>query len=182
MFERVLAEMLADRGYRRTPCEDGHPFLHSVWERPDGGRMAVFVLLEGLKTEMVGVKEMRQVRAWLVEQGMAHGLAISKGGVNHYTVKETRGWEDLHIELFKAAELQVNITHSCYYQPHALLAPADRQAVLDRYGADKLPRLQASDPVVRYFGWRVGDVVEVRPTYGGCEFDRVYNIVCHPLQ
>lgn len=183
MFEPVLAQMLADRGYQPVECDDAHPFLHSVHRRPDGAAMAVFVLLEGLKTEMVGVKEMRQVRQWLLDHDMAHGLAISKGGVNHYTVKETRGWDDLHIELFKASELQVNITHSCYYQPHTLVPVERRAALARRYGGvDKLPRLQVSDPVVRYFGWRVGDIVEVRPTYGGCEFDAVYNVVCHALQ
>lgn len=180
MFHVVLGQMLADRGYAPHECEAGNPAVRGVYTKPDGARMAVFAFLDGMKTDTVGVKEMRQVRAWLLERGMAHALVVSKGGVNHYTTKETRAWDDMHVETFKAAELQVNVTHSCYYQPHRLVAAGERQAVLERYGgADKLPRLLASDPVVRYFGWRVGDVVEVRPTYGGFEFERMYNVVCH---
>jgi len=172
--------MLADRGYVCEPFENNSTYLHSMYRKPDGKCMAVFVLLDGIKTDMVGVKEMRQIRGWMVDNGLTHGLLISKGGVNHYTVKEIRAWDDIHMELFKSSELQVNITHSCYYQPHSLVPSDTKLKIIQRYaGVDKLPRLQVSDPVVRYFGWRIGDVIEVRPTYGGCEFDKLYNVVCH---
>lgn len=180
MFESVLKEMLEDRGYAVENFHNSGPYLHSVYKKPDDKLIAVFVLLDGMKTDMVGVKEMRQIKLWMVENELSHGLLISKGGVNHYTVKEIRAWEDVHMELFKASELQVNITHSCYYQQHKLVPHDKSLHIIRRYaGVDKLPRLQISDPVVRYFGWRVGDIIEVRPTYGGCEFDKIYNVVCH---
>ena len=68
---------------------------------------------------------------------------------------------------FQETELLVNITHHVLVPSHTVLSPADKAALLARYRVRdaQLPRIQAADPVARYFGLARGQVVRiVRPS------------------
>jgi DNA-directed RNA polymerase subunit H (RpoH/RPB5) len=68
---------------------------------------------------------------------------------------------------FQETELLVNITHHVLVPSHTVLSDADKRALLTRYRVrdSQLPRIQATDPVARYFGLAKGQVVRiVRPS------------------
>jgi len=178
--QEVLDTMLKNRGYKKldTTLLPSDPTLVAVWKEPNDAIMVVFDLTTGLKADQVSVKEMRHCHSYLESNAITHCLMISKSGLNHYTIKEVKSLEHLHVETFLAADLQMNITDTCLYQPHRKLSDEEASAIIKRYGGvEKLWRIQVNDRVVKYFGWRVGDIIEIGCGHGGFEFDYGYSVV-----
>ena len=71
-------------------------------------------------------------------------------------------------EVFSEIELFRNITHHSLYMKHRALNAYERKSILAefRVESNKLQQIRKSDPVVRYFGWCVGDIIEITQCYG----------------
>ena len=118
--------------------------------------------------DKVGVKTIKQYCEMMKEASVSHGLLVVKQGVTPFAKTALQEMASTYlIEHFRDAELLVDVTEHRLVPAHALLSPEDRQALLDRYKlrAEQLPRIQRPDPVARYYGLKVGDVVKiVRPS------------------
>lgn len=180
-MQRVLREMMLDRGCSPAPLpEDTGPGVEMLWTDPQGSHIVVFVLCKASGTEQVSVKAMRQCRDWMDEHSVKHALVVSPCGLNHYTLKETRAWPaDIIVEIFLVRELQFNATKTCYHCPHRLVTSAEERAqLMQRYGGPAcMMTVPNTDVVVRYFGWRPGDLLAITKTYGGFEGLEDYRIV-----
>lgn len=183
----VVSQMMADRGYDAISVKDAYKdaaaarvqmAFHSQTEPVH--TVVVFMLLEGLKTEQVSVKDMRACKDWMHDNDVSRAIVVSQAGLNHYTSREIKSWHDCIIETFLTSELQINITRSCYYLPHRKVAAVERDAVVARYGLDNLWLIFTDDPVVRYFGWQPGDLLAIKCDYGGFEGLDSYRLVTLP--
>jgi DNA-directed RNA polymerase I, II, and III subunit RPABC1 len=118
--------------------------------------------------DKVGVKTIKQYCEMMKEAGVSHAILVVKQGVTPFAKTALQEMASTYlIEHFRDAELLVDVTEHRLVPAHALLSPEDRQALLDRYKlrAEQLPRIQRTDPVARYYGLKVGDVVKiVRPS------------------
>ena len=118
--------------------------------------------------DKVGVKTIKQYCEMMKEASVSHAILVVKQGVTPFAKTALQEMASTYlIEHFRDAELLVDVTEHRLVPAHALLSPEDRQALLDRYKlrAEQLPRIQRTDPVARYYGLRVGDVVKiVRPS------------------
>lgn len=73
----------------------------------------------------------------------------------------------IRIDIFHDKELLVDITEHKLVPEHRLLTQTEKQELLLRYRLkeSQLPRIQAVDPVARYFGLKARDVVRIeRPS------------------
>ena len=125
--------------------------------------------------DKVGVKTIKQYCEMMKEASVSHAILVVKQGVTPFAKTALQEMASALqemastylIEHFRDAELLVDVTEHRLVPAHALLSPEDRQALLDRYKlrAEQLPRIQRTDPVARYYGLKVGDVVKiVRPS------------------
>ena len=66
-------------------------------------------------------------------------------------------------EVFHIDRMQFNLVDHMYYSPHRLLKGDERQRVLDKFGSnlELYPKIDHSDPVVKYFAWDIGDLIEI---------------------
>ena len=114
--------------------------------------------------DKVGVKTIKQYCEMMKEASVSHAILVVKQGVTPFAKTALQEMASTYlIEHFRDAELLVDVTEHRLVPAHALLSPEDRQALLDRYKlrAEQLPRIQRTDPVARYYGLKVGDVVKI---------------------
>ena len=72
--------------------------------------------------------------------------------------------EGITVEVFRVAEVLQNITEHALVPKHTRVSGEKLQTLLREHGVtdvSHLPRLLASDPVVRFHGWQSGDVVSI---------------------
>ena len=67
------------------------------------------------------------------------------------------------MEYFRDSELLVDITEHRLVPKHELLSEQEKKELLMRYRlkASQLPRIQCTDPVARYYGLKMGNVVKI---------------------
>ena len=118
--------------------------------------------------DKVGVKTIKQYCEMMKEASVSHAILVVKQGVTPFAKTALQEMASTYlIEHFRDAELLVDVTEHRLVPAHALLSPEDRQALLDRYKlrAEQLPRIQRTDPVARYYGLKVGEVIKIiRPS------------------
>lgn len=155
--------MMRDRGYsdvvvRSNPiaCADS-PVPRSVMQAQcEEGGVALYIHNE----ERVGVKYARSV---LETGGDARAIVVSVGGPTSFTKHAVQD----RIQFFTAKEMCYNVTR------HALVP---RHVRVERDG-DRLPKLSPSDPVVRYYDWPPGAVIQIRRAFGGHESVPYFRVV-----
>jgi DNA-directed RNA polymerase I, II, and III subunit RPABC1 len=119
--------------------------------------------------EKVGVKTLKTYCSRMKDQSVFRGIVIVKENLTpsaRQAVKEMT-IHGYRMEYFRDAELLVDITEHRLVPEHVVLTPQQKQELLEKYRLKptQLPRIQVSDPVARYFGLQVQQVVKiVRPS------------------
>jgi DNA-directed RNA polymerase I, II, and III subunit RPABC1 len=85
-----------------------------------------------------------------------------------------------HFEVFSQKEVLINITEHELVPRHRPLSPQQKDELLARYklNESQLPRILATDPVVRYFGVDVGTVMEITRRSETAGRYVTYRLVC----
>ena len=173
----VLQEMLTDR--RCTALRNiGHgtdPLLVCSCRSAKGELCLAYFTQE----TKVGVKTLRAVRSECKAAGGAHLILVAPEGLTHFASRELAVEDGLHVEIFRKDELSFNVTKHRLVPPHRLLSAAERRQVLASLGCkpSALPKLRASDPVARYYGWPAGSVVRIDRSVGTLEPEAVFRAV-----
>ncbi|GKT24785.1 putative multi-domain containing protein [Aduncisulcus paluster] len=102
----------------------------------------------------------------LSSKGAKHGIIVynSAKSVALNLADKTAG---VQLETFQRKELLVNITHHILVPKHELLSEEEKATLLKHYSVKEtqIPRIMKTDPVAKYLGLKVGDVVRItRPS------------------
>lgn len=81
-----------------------------------------------------------------------------------------------NFQLFYETDLFHNRTHHVLYMPHRALLPNEEKTILDKFCCKKanLPSIRVTDPIVRYFNWPVGKIIEIQCKTSGVVEPSVY--------
>lgn len=103
----------------------------------------------------------------MVENGANRGILIVGGRFSNLAKTMLADVSPLLVEYFRQEEVIIDITEHELVPEHVVLSPAEKSALLERYKLreTQLPRIQAGDPVARYYGMQRGQVVKIiRPS------------------
>eukprot|EP01083_Nonionella_stella_P079823 219149_1 len=186
---RTVSEMLRDRGYvvddadidmdltkfvQKFESNDDVPEFRTIRRqeltkrvvRMDDEDDIMFVFF--MEETNVGVKHLQIIMQRLTQDGAKRAILVIRDKITPFAKKVIHTLAPKYIiEEFLQAELQVNITQHVLVPEHILLMDEEKDLLLEKYHLKptQLPRIQKVDPVARYFGLQVGQVVKiVRPS------------------
>lgn len=165
----VLEEMLTDRGYGLIENDLTGASLIDVFRI--GGRLMHGTNVSGrvceviVVPEKIGVKVLRSIEAGHNEKAM---IVITLCKPTPPSVKMLRDMQHW-CQVFEIASVIRNVTRHKLVPKHTLVPEKKVPELLARWKETdrrRLPALLASDPVARYLGLRVGNVVHVEGSEG----------------
>ncbi|CAF3126098.1 unnamed protein product [Rotaria socialis] len=119
--------------------------------------------------EKIGTKEVRDFISRMCDESITSTILVVQKGVTPVArdiILNELESKKVQFQVFLESELLVNITEHVLVPKHVILTPEEKQELLLRYRLkeSQLPRIQASDPVARYFGLTRGQVVRITRT------------------
>ena len=136
-------------------------------EKTDDSAEQLFVFFP--EDEKVGVKPIKTYCERMKGEPVLRAIIVVKINLTPFAKQAIREMTQrgYKVEYFRDAELLVDITEHKLVPEHSLLSSQQKQELLSRYRLKdtQLPKIQVQDPVARYFGLKIGDVVKiVRPS------------------
>ncbi|KAI9883413.1 MAG: hypothetical protein M1823_004830 [Watsoniomyces obsoletus] len=121
------------------------------------------IWIEFYEEMSIGIKQMRQFAHHVNEGNFHTGILVTPGSVTPAGLKLIPTVLPAVIETFVESDIVINITHHELVPPHILLSKEEKTALLQKYRLkeSQLPRIQVSDPIARYYGFKRGQVIKV---------------------
>ncbi|OQS06564.1 DNA-directed RNA polymerase I, II, and III subunit RPABC1 [Thraustotheca clavata] len=178
---KTVVKMLHNRGYivsdeelRRTTDE----FVQQFGENPSRENLTILVEKVDDPSDnlfvfypddaKVGVKPIRNYCNRMKDENVTKAILIVQDGITPFAKQALNEMAPkFKIDHFKETELLVDITEHTLVPVHKVLTREEKIALLKRYKLkdSQLPRMQASDPIARYYGMTRGQVVKIiRPS------------------
>lgn len=81
-----------------------------------------------------------------------------------------------HFSIFALIDIYRNITRHSSHQPHRLLSDEEWSIIRKKQmiNPDRMPDIFHTDPVVRYYGFPIGSIIEITRNYGGTLLEEKY--------
>lgn len=118
--------------------------------------------------EKVGIKTVKYYCTKMQEENISRAIIIVQKDMTPSAKQALKDMAPKYIlEQFLESELLVNITEHELVPEHIVLTPEEKSELLGRYKLkeSQLMRIQANDPVARYYGLKRGQVVKIiRPS------------------
>eukprot|EP01095_Lingulamoeba_sp_RSL-Kostka_P013565 TRINITY_DN5653_c0_g1_i1.p1 TRINITY_DN5653_c0_g1~~TRINITY_DN5653_c0_g1_i1.p1 ORF type:complete len:205 (-),score=44.80 TRINITY_DN5653_c0_g1_i1:179-793(-) len=175
---KTVLEMLRDRNYSIEQSElerNIDDFYDNVTSRSQlnfttkkkNSTIQVYVgFVAALIKSSIGVDVIREAYHKLEDEQIEYGIIVGKEPLSPGAKKMVLDTlqSDHKIEFFQEEELILNITKHCLVPEHKVLSKKQKRQLLSKYKltADKLPKVKITDPVARYYGLSVGQVVKIR--------------------
>ena len=171
----TIGEMLRDRGYV-FPSDTIQPDLTTfkrVWGEQPNRREMKITATRGSEyiyvyfpefANRVGIAPIREYVEEMVSRGVRRGIVVLRNGL---TSMARQSLDDMRkhimLEQFDEDDLINNVSKHELVPTHTLLSGAEKAALLSRYHLKEtqLPRILATDPVARYYGFSRGQVVRI---------------------
>ena len=176
---RTVLQMLRDRGFLVAAGDvemTEETFKERFTDTPVREDLTILVQKQDNPTDQVcvfwpndeklGVKQVLKLVNRLGVDDVRRGIFVTQRPMTDYAKKalvEIQKARGIVLEHFQEGELRVNITEHTLVPLHEVLSEADKAALLRKYHTveTKLPRIQVSDPIARYYGLRPRQVVRI---------------------
>jgi len=185
-IRKTVMQMCHDRGYLVTQEELDQTldqFKHQFGDKPSErkpGRSDLTILVAHNddptdqlfvffpEERKIGIKTIKAYCQRMQEENITRAVIVVQDGMTPSAKQALLDMAPKYIlEQFLEAELMVNITEHELVPEHVVMNNEEKAELLGRYKLkeSQLPRIQAGDPVARYFGLKRGQVVKIiRPS------------------
>lgn len=150
----IILEMFAQRNYTEMKADDQKIFAL----KPDGKKVCAFTnIIPKLK-----IAEIHTRIAVMETMQIKHCLLVFEGSPTPVVkdIVNKMQQQKINIELFQADELQFNITKHSLVPKHVLINRDESHDFRRRFGTS-IPEILRSDPVVRFYDFKKGDILEI---------------------
>lgn len=148
----VCIEMFEQRGYEILQKDDDRILAL----KEDGEHVCAFLILN----TKFNVDKIQECIGGMKQMDVYHGVIIYKDTVTPIAKKVVEESKEILIELFNAEEMQYNITKHQLVPKHELMYKKDSIEAKE-FKKNKYPIISKSDPVSRFYGYNIGDVIMV---------------------
>ncbi|KAK6271466.1 hypothetical protein POUND7_008564 [Theobroma cacao] len=191
LARKTVWEMLKDRGYNVADSELTRSIteFRSVFgDQPDLERLRISVSLRSNPSKKIlvvfmGTNDIRKatvcaLKGQILNESLSGLILILQSKMNSFALKELKNFP-FKVELFKIADLYVNITKHFLMPKHEVLTAEEKQKLLKKYQLEdkQLPQMLQSDPIARYYGLEKGQVVKVTYSEEFVQFHEQYRCV-----
>lgn len=147
----TVKEMLACRGYEIVHTENDRIMA----KKPDDSIVCVFT---SIITDF-GIDSLRICIGILQRMEIKHGIIIYSGGItpSARTLLKTSN-DIMTLESFSVSDLQFNPMKHRLVPKMSVLSTEDAKQFKEKYGT-QIPKIKHNDPIVRFMGWKRGDIV-----------------------
>lgn len=173
---KTLYEMLHDRGYlvaqqdlNFTPDEFVEKYgefpsresLTIVAQHKDSQKTIQAYFIVGEKEKKIGVSPIRDISEQMARDGIDNAIIILKYGLTPSAKNEVNAIGNT--QWFVEKELVVNLTRHTRACKHEVISDHEKRALLAKYKIkeSQLPRILLSDPMAKYLGLELGQVVKI---------------------
>jgi DNA-directed RNA polymerase I, II, and III subunit RPABC1 len=119
-----------------------------------------------LKAEKVGVGELTYFTNISIKNEWKNCILVTQCELTCAAKKEINdNLKHLYnIEYFPINIIQNNITHHHLVPKHSRMSDDEKEKLIKMYNADpnRFPSMESDDPISRYYGFRVGDMIRVQ--------------------
>lgn len=112
----------------------------------------------------IGIKTIKTYCTRMQEENIHRAIVVVQAGMTPSAKQSLVDMAPKYIlEQFLESELLINLTEHELVPEHVVMSPEEKQELLARYKLKEnmLMRIQAGDPVARYFGLKRGQVVKI---------------------
>ena len=159
-FEEFQASFCDEKSAGGLTLRERIQFLAS---KEDNVHDRIFVFFHG-DSKVTGGDINDKYKSNMEEAKVTRAILVFNGAMTSMAAKAIQAISsEMIIEYFKESELIVNITEHKWVPQHYPLSVEEVDALLARYKAKltQLPRMSIMDPISRYYGLAVGDVVKI---------------------
>ncbi|XP_010465688.1 PREDICTED: DNA-directed RNA polymerases II and IV subunit 5A-like [Camelina sativa] len=179
LVQRTLMQMLKDRGYSIEDSEITMTLGEFIEKYGDDFKRKALNTLKAKKNDdneklyiffpnksKVGVADMKKYTNKLKSDNVFRAILVVQdikdfSSFAQLSIREI--YPKFHIEVFQEGELLVNVKNHVFVPEHQALTTDEKKTFLERYTVkeNQLPKIHVTDPIARYFGLKLGEVVKI---------------------
>tara|TARA_B100001094_G_scaffold223325_1_gene217460 strand:- start:1672 stop:2190 length:519 start_codon:yes stop_codon:yes gene_type:complete len=155
-MNNVIKEMLTDRKYE---CIRD---LDMYYRKSDKNMLKVFIPTE----EKIGINSVKTMVNDIEneESNVNTVIIIYQTSVTPFAKQSLESYQNqnsIKFELFRKKELSFNVTKHVKVPKHELLSLKDVKTLYEVLKTNQIPRISIQDPVARYYGASIGNVLKI---------------------
>jgi len=157
VIERKVQVLIELRKYKLLEREEEKEGAFFTVETSEGNKLLVWAVSS---TEAIGIRYINQLPKNIKAKSLDGGIIISNG---RYTQSAKTTARKKGIELISPDFPSFNVFKHYLVPKHEILTPEEKTEVLEKYRVKsyQLPRIKASDPIVKVIGAKPGDLIKI---------------------
>jgi DNA-directed RNA polymerase subunit H (RpoH/RPB5) len=148
----ICLEMFEQRGYEIVQKDDERILAL----KEDKNHVCAFLIA----TLKFNVDKIQECIGIMKKMDVFHGVIIYRDSVTPIAKKVVEESKEILIELFNVDEMQYNVTKHYLVPKHELKYKKDSQEAKE-FKKNKYPIISKDDPVSRFYGYNIGDIIMI---------------------